>query len=203
MDELILYDGAYSGVQVDAAIARALAGGAIDQEIASLRAAVGSPLVANTVSEMTNTNRIYVYTGSEAGYNSGHWYYWNGSAWTDGGAYNSAAADDAMSDSSTNAVQNKVIKAYVDGAVSEATSKTTGELFLLSDEVPDTVQTYVFVDGAVSQVLHTRSGATIRTDDFAYTPNSITETRTLYTGAVLTIVTDLETLETTVNYTAA
>lgn len=124
MDELTFYDGAYSGVQVDAAIARALAGGAIDQEIASLRAAVGSPLMANTIAEMTNTNRIYVYTGSEAGYNSGHWYYWNGSAWTDGGAYNSAAADDEMSDSSTNAVQNKVIKTYVDAVKTDLDSTT-------------------------------------------------------------------------------
>ena len=199
MDVTTFYDGAYTGVQVDAAIARALAGGAIDQEIASLRAAVGSPLVANTVSEMTNTNRIYVYTGSEAGYTSGHWYYWNGSAWTDGGAYNSAAADDAMSDSSTNAVQNKVIKAYVDAA--EAV--TTDKLFLLADEVPDTVQTYTFVDGSVSQVLHKRNNEAIRTDVFVYTATTITETRTLNTGAVLTIVTDLDTLETTVSYTAA
>lgn len=32
----------------------------------------GSPLVANTVAEMTNYNRVYVYTGSEAGYTFGH-----------------------------------------------------------------------------------------------------------------------------------
>ena len=49
----------------------------------------GAPLVANTVADMTEQNRVYVYTGSEAGYTAGHWYYWNGSAWTDGGVYNS------------------------------------------------------------------------------------------------------------------
>lgn len=48
----------------------------------------GAPLLANTVAEMTMQNRVYVYTGSETGYTAGHWYYWNGSAWTDGGVYN-------------------------------------------------------------------------------------------------------------------
>lgn len=89
--------------------------------------------------------------------------------------------------------------AYVDAA--EAV--TTDKLYLLADEVPDTVQTYTFVDGSVSQVLHTRNNDAIRTDVFAYTATAITETRTLNTGAVLTIVTDLDTLETTVSYTAA
>ena len=50
----------------------------------------GAPLLANTVAEMTMQNRVYVYTGSETGYTAGHWYYWNGSAWTDGGVYNAA-----------------------------------------------------------------------------------------------------------------
>ena len=53
----------------------------------------GSPLVASTVAGMTDHDKVYVYTGSETGYNSGHWYYWNGSAWTDGGIYNSTAMD--------------------------------------------------------------------------------------------------------------
>lgn len=52
-------------------------------------AAVGGPLVAATASAMTDTTKVYVYTGSESGYTEGHWYYWNGSAWTDGGVYQS------------------------------------------------------------------------------------------------------------------
>ena len=48
----------------------------------------GSPLVATTASAMTDTNRVYVYTGSEAGYTNGNWYYHNGTAWVSGGAYN-------------------------------------------------------------------------------------------------------------------
>ena len=58
---------------------------------------VGSPLTATTAAGMTDHAKVYVYTGSESGYNSGHWYYWNGSAWADGGVYNAVAVDIATS----------------------------------------------------------------------------------------------------------
>ena len=64
---------------------------AISVDIAELQSMVGSPLVASTASAMTDHNKIYVYTGSESGYTNGNWYYWNGSAWTSGGVYNSIA----------------------------------------------------------------------------------------------------------------
>lgn len=51
---------------------------------------IGSPYIATTVAGMTDKTRVYVYQGSESGYTSGNWYYWNGSAWTSGGVYNSA-----------------------------------------------------------------------------------------------------------------
>lgn len=59
----------------------------------------GAPLVAATVAEMTDTDRVYVYTGSEAGYTAGSWYYYDGAAWTLGGVYNSVAVqtDDTLS----------------------------------------------------------------------------------------------------------
>ena len=43
----------------------------------------GSPLVASSVSEMTDTTRVYVNT------TDGNWYYYNGSNWTIGGTYQS------------------------------------------------------------------------------------------------------------------
>lgn len=48
----------------------------------------GSPLVASTVSAMTELNRVYVYTGSETGYTAGNWYYFDGTTWASGGVYN-------------------------------------------------------------------------------------------------------------------
>lgn len=54
---------------------------------------IGAPYIATTVAGMTDKTRVYVYQGSESGYTSGNWYYWNGSAWTSGGVYNSSAVD--------------------------------------------------------------------------------------------------------------
>ena len=58
---------------------------------ASAQTRYGSPLVATTADEMTDENRVYVYTGSETGYTAGNWYYYDGSAWVSGGVYNGTA----------------------------------------------------------------------------------------------------------------
>ena len=47
--------------------------------------ASGSPLVANSVSEMTDTSRTYVNT------DDGNWYYYNGTNWVIGGVYQATA----------------------------------------------------------------------------------------------------------------
>lgn len=54
---------------------------------------VGSPLVATSAQGFADESRVYVYTGSESGMRNGHWYYYNGSAWTDGGVYNDTAVN--------------------------------------------------------------------------------------------------------------
>ena len=43
--------------------------------------ASGSPLVADSIEEMTDTSRVYVNT------TNGHWYTFNGTTWIDGGVY--------------------------------------------------------------------------------------------------------------------
>ena len=83
-----------------------------------------------------------------------------------------------------------------------ALSDVKEDFILQMDEIPDTIQSYTFADGTVSQITHSRSGMTIRTDAFTYGADTITEVRTSSTGT-LTIVTNLTTLETTVTYVAA
>lgn len=61
------------------------------KDVFATKAQVGSPLVAATVAGMTDTDKIYVYTGSETGYTAGDWYYYDGSDWVSGGVYNSVA----------------------------------------------------------------------------------------------------------------
>lgn len=51
----------------------------LSSKISSL--ASGSPLVAGSISEMTNTSRVYVNT------DDGNWYYYNGNEWVIGGVY--------------------------------------------------------------------------------------------------------------------
>ena len=57
----------------------------------------GAPLVARTAAAMTDTTRIYVYLGSEAGYTNGNWYHYDKAtaAWVSGGAYGTDFATDS------------------------------------------------------------------------------------------------------------
>ena len=77
--------------------------------------------------------------------------------------------------------------------------------YLLNDEIPNTTQNYTFdQSGAISTVTHVNSShVTLRTDAFTFGDSTVTEVRTLNTGESLTITTDLDTLETTVVYTAS
>lgn len=95
----------------------------ISADIAELQSMVGSPLVASTVSAMTDHNKIYVYTGSESGYTNGNWYYWNGSAWTSGGVYNAVAIniDSTPTQGSSNVVSSGGVYSAIEekGGLSE------------------------------------------------------------------------------------
>jgi hypothetical protein len=91
-------------------------------EVETLRAAVGSPLMAAAKDSMTNENKIYVYTGSESGMTNGNWYFYDGSAWVSGGVYNAVAINtDTTLTVSGQAADAKItgdaideVKSYVD-----------------------------------------------------------------------------------------
>ena len=86
-------------------------------------AGYGAPLVASNTSGMTDHSKIYVYTGSQSGYTSGHWYYWNGSAWTDGGVYNSVA----VNTDKTLSIQDMAADAAAVGSLKDALNEITDE----------------------------------------------------------------------------
>lgn len=65
-------------------------------ESTGVGAGVTPPTVVTQVSQMTNHGYIYIYNGTETGYQAGYWYYWSGSAWTAGGAYQVAATDPTL-----------------------------------------------------------------------------------------------------------
>lgn len=58
----------------------------MEAEISALGSA--SPLVADSTSDMTDTTRIYVNT------TNGHWYWYDGTNWQDGGTYQATQIDD-------------------------------------------------------------------------------------------------------------
>lgn len=62
-----------------------------DLEEKANKSEIGSPLTASTVVEMTDTSKVYVYTGNEEGYTTGNWYSYNGTSWVSGGVYNATA----------------------------------------------------------------------------------------------------------------
>jgi len=73
---------------------------------------------------------------------------------------------------------------------------------LCAEMLTGTVQTLVEDgNGNITGIVHSEGQAVVRTDNYTVTDSTATETRTLSTGEVLTIVTNLETLATTITYT--
>ena len=71
------------------------------EKIAALQTLVnaissGTPKPAQTASEMTDTDSIYVYTGSEPNYSNGYWYYYNGTNWVLGSKYGDTIPDTTL-----------------------------------------------------------------------------------------------------------
>lgn len=100
----------------------------------------GSPLSANLASNMTETDRIYVYTGTETGYIKGNWYYYDGSNWMSGGIYNSQSGtidtivEDSTAPPTSGAVYNE-FKKFIDliypvGSLYFSTSPTNPSTYL-------------------------------------------------------------------------
>ena len=88
---------------------------ATGDRISNLQSLVGSPLTASTAASMTNTNKVYVYTGSETGYTNGNWYYHDGTSWVSGGVYNSVAVDlDSTLTLANKAPDSKVVGDAID-----------------------------------------------------------------------------------------
>lgn len=80
------------------ATARSNADTALTNKITAVRNAIMSIAEASSASAMTDTSKFYVYTGSETGYTNGDWYYYDGSDWVSGGAYNAITVATLPSD---------------------------------------------------------------------------------------------------------
>ena len=146
----------------------------------AVRAMTGSPLTANTAADMTDTDKIYVYTGSESGYVYGSWYYHNGTTWTLGGNYGSAvintdtslsvsgmAADAEAVGDAIDAVSQDVdaLEAYLPGVASDdgtyLVSQTSGVMALTPYVAPRAVPDAPAEDGVYFLKATVDNGTTV------------------------------------------
>lgn len=107
--------------------------------IAPGESSVAPPLLASTVSDMTDTTKIYVYVGSETGYTYGNWYYYDGSAWVSGGVYNAAAIADG-SITTAKLADGAVTAAKLGSDVTDTTLSVSGmpaDAKVVGDEISD------------------------------------------------------------------
>lgn len=123
------------------------------------RLGIGAPLKAVTVAEMTDTAKVYVYVGNETGYNNGHWYYYNGTAWADGGVYNAVA----VQTDSTLTIPNAPADAWVTGEAVNDLKSALSPLASTSDIIAPTWTTSKRIIENGSEV---NSGAAFGVTDF-------------------------------------
>ena len=103
----------------------------ITSQITSL--ASGSPLVASSTSEMEDTTRVYVNT------TDGHWYFYDGSAWADGGVYQ-ASENSTLVEAIVEYItreENPHYKGYVrnNGTLNPQTSASATNRYTIFDDV--------------------------------------------------------------------
>ena len=99
----------------NSAAASAQSAQASETSATQARAAAGDPKTFTAAAQLTDPEKIYVYVGgTTATYTYGHFYYYSGGVWHDGGVYGTWTTDGTLSPTSTNAVQNKVLKGNFD-----------------------------------------------------------------------------------------
>lgn len=91
------------------------AGDAVRGQVTDLQTQIdaissGNPIAVTSASEMTDTNELYLYLGSEAGYSYGYVYAYISGNWTRTIEYGSVNVDNDLSDVSLNPVQNKIVQ---------------------------------------------------------------------------------------------
>lgn len=129
-------DGEEFEREVDSRVTR------VENELSSV--ASGSPKgVYATVEDLTlaDPDHDYIYVVTQ----DGHWYYWNVSAWTDGGVYLVNPADTEVKDDSVNGVQNKAIAKVFNSSFKSSLFKR----FEISKETSKLLTGFVKANGTI------------------------------------------------------
>lgn len=124
-------------------------------------------VTASTASAMTDTSLIYVYTGSETGYTNGDWYYYDGSDWADGGAYNATAlVTDTTLSNQGEAADAKKVGDEISELKSQINENSVFDYLLTSNAIDinasDVVSGYINYLGGISANQNYRTTGYIR-----------------------------------------
>ena len=98
------------------------------------RVASGAPIAVSSSSEMTDTNKIYVLTTDSK------WYYYDGSAWAEGGTYGAVATDKTLTHAGLPADAEVVGTRF--GAVEADVEEISGTVDELESDVGNLITTY-------------------------------------------------------------
>ncbi|MBS3729574.1 BppU family phage baseplate upper protein [Lactococcus lactis subsp. lactis] len=110
----------------------------LDNKVSTLSS--GAPKAVSQASSMTDHTKNYVYTGTESGYTAGNWYYWNGSAWSSGGVYQSQGiSNGSIAPSKINKIYNLFVDSNKTPGKYIAGYDTTTLLPTLSDSASQSV----------------------------------------------------------------
>lgn len=108
--------------------------------------ASGSPLPASSVSEMTDTSRVYVNT------TDGHWYWYDGTNWNDGGIYQAAENSGSVEYMLDGALFSKS-KELMDYSKITENKYITNSSGVLDDSTNYNTSDYVFLEGNISYTI--------------------------------------------------
>lgn len=97
----------------------------------------GAPIVVSSVSDMTDTDKLYVLTTDN------NWYYYNGTTWVAGGEYGAVATDVTLSQSGIPADAKAVGDALAEAMTGEALEDGESMKYVLSSKYDD----FKLVDG--------------------------------------------------------
>lgn len=129
-------------------------------DLDSLRSLATGVNVASTKAGMTNHNIAYVYTGSESGMVTYNWYWYNGSDWVSGGAWEASVATDTTLTTSGKAADAKATGDAIAELKSEIEQVVTTNVLLYKPYLAKyvtTTQRYVYDSFLVTGI---KAGAT-------------------------------------------
>lgn len=156
----------------------------------------GAPMPVDTVAEMIDTTKVYLYVGSETGYTFGNWYYYNGTAWVSGGKW---GADGGVNTNARNlldyilervAYTETGMQVYVDAlyeALAQAGTVTTDYTIInvLTNVTNSNNATGCEAGDSYTGTLTADTGYTI--DTVTVTMGNVDITSTAYNNGVITI----------------